>query len=204
MKTICCLWPFVHDGLGRTGFPFPSRSNSRVPVLAPAAATAAPYASQKVTKISEKFPMLCKTDSSEKGVLLLLLLSLLPAEYSSTDGIIITQQQLLLSAIRYCQTYLQGHPPHMTVTTHVSMFELEGVELGSLGLKSLISRESTSRSSRVPYVKMGTNPANSAGDPQFKIGAIFGFVSCMYAHIKTLIQQQTRINDNSTDSSFTV
>lgn len=92
----------------------------------------------------------------------------------------------------------------MTVTTHVSMFELEGVELGSLGLKSLISRESTSRSSRVPYVKMGTNPANSAGDPQFKIGAIFGFVSCMYAHIKTLIQQQTRINDNSTDSSFTV
>ena len=53
----------------------------------------------------------------------------------------------------------------MTVTTHVSMFELEGVELGSLGLKSLISRESTSRSSRVPYVKMGTNPANSAGDP---------------------------------------
>ena len=53
----------------------------------------------------------------------------------------------------------------MTVTTHVSMFELEGVELGSLGLKSLISRESTSRSSRVPYVKMGTNPANSADDP---------------------------------------
>ena len=51
----------------------------------------------------------------------------------------------------------------MTVTTHVSMFELEGVELGSLGLKSLISRESTSRSSsRVPYVKMGTNPASSA------------------------------------------
>ena len=137
----------------------------RSQAVAPAATAAAPYASQKVTKISEKFPMLCKTDSSEKGVLLLLLLSLLPAEYSSTDGIIITQQQLLLSAIRYCQTYLQGHPPHMTVTTHVSMFELEGVELGSLGLKSLISRESTSRSSRVPYVKMGTNPANSADDP---------------------------------------
>ena len=51
----------------------------------------------------------------------------------------------------------------MTVTTHVSMFELEGVELGSLGLKSLISRESSRRSSRVPYVKMGTtNPASSA------------------------------------------
>ena len=139
---------------------------SQAVAVAPAATAAAPYASQKVTKISEKFPMLCKTDSSEKGVLLLLLLSLLPAEYSSTDGIIITQQQLLLSAIRYCQTYLQGHPPHMTVTTHVSMFELEGVELGSLGLKSLISRESSSRrsssSSRVPYVKMGTNPASSA------------------------------------------
>ena len=57
----------------------------RSQAVAPAATAAAPYASQKVTKISEKFPMLCKTDSSEKGVVVgLLLLSLLPAEYSSS------------------------------------------------------------------------------------------------------------------------
>ena len=58
---------------------------SQAVAVAPAATAAAPYASQKVTKISEKFPMLCKTDSSEKGVVVgLLLLSLLPAEYSSS------------------------------------------------------------------------------------------------------------------------
>ena len=90
---------------------------------------------KKVTKISEKIlrtkvPFYI-THYLEEGTLYFFAnqIFLRKKGRSSTDGIIITQQQLLLSAIRYCQTYLQGHPPHMTVTTHVSMFELEGVEV---------------------------------------------------------------------------